>query len=67
MDQVTTRAVAAAHDHSEEEDTRPHTDLHMKWSTRAFRALDTEARGFIYKDELLNHMKDSGTGTYTCF
>lgn len=55
-----------AGDHSEEEDTRPHTDLQMKWSTRAFKALDIDARGFIFKDELLNHIRDNGTGTYTC-
>jgi hypothetical protein len=38
-------------------------DISMKWSARAFDALDTEGRGFIYKDELLNHIKASGTIT----
>lgn len=35
----------------------------MKWSTRAFKALDTENRGYILKDELLDHIKASGTYT----
>ena len=36
-------------------------ELQQKWSTRAFKALDTEAKGFLYKDELLDHIKASGT------
>ena len=38
-------------------------EIPLKWSERAFNALDTEGRGFIYKDELLNHIKASGTIT----
>ena len=33
-------------------------EIPIKWSERAFNALDTEGRGFIYKDELLNHIKE---------
>jgi Ca2+-binding EF-hand superfamily protein len=36
-------------------------DNSMKWSSRAFRAIDTDSRGYIFKDELLNHIKASGT------
>lgn len=35
----------------------------MKWSIRAFQALDSDSRGFLYKDELLDHIKTSGTIT----
>ncbi len=35
----------------------------MKWSIRAFQALDSDSRGFIYKDELLDHIRTSGTIT----
>ena len=35
----------------------------MKWSIRAFQALDSDSRGFLYKDELLDHIKSSGTIT----
>lgn len=35
----------------------------MKWSIRAFQALDSENRGYIEKDELLDHIKASGTIT----
>ncbi len=35
----------------------------MKWSIRAFQALDSEGRGYIYKDELLDQIKTSGTIT----
>jgi len=30
------------------------------WSGRAFRALDSENRGFLFKHELLNHIKKGG-------
>jgi Ca2+-binding EF-hand superfamily protein len=35
----------------------------LKWSIRAFQALDSDSRGFLYKDELLDHIKSSGTIT----
>jgi Ca2+-binding EF-hand superfamily protein len=35
----------------------------LKWSIRAFQALDSDSRGFLYKDELLDHIKASGTIT----
>jgi Ca2+-binding EF-hand superfamily protein len=35
----------------------------LKWSIRAFQALDSDSRGFLYKDELLDHIKTSGTIT----
>lgn len=38
-------------------------DNSMRWSSRAFRALDTDNRGYIFKDELLDHIKTSGTHT----
>lgn len=34
-----------------------------KWSSKAFKALDNDNRGYIFKDELLNHIKASGTYT----
>jgi len=30
------------------------------WATRCFRALDCESRGYIFKHELLNHIKEGG-------
>jgi Ca2+-binding EF-hand superfamily protein len=38
-------------------------DNSMRWSSRAFRALDTDNRGYIFKDELLDHIRASGTHT----
>ena len=38
-------------------------DISMKWSVRAFQALDSEARGYLYKDEILDHIRASGTLT----
>jgi Ca2+-binding EF-hand superfamily protein len=38
-------------------------DVPIKWSTKAFHALDSENRGYLYKDEILDHIK--GSGTYT--
>jgi len=35
----------------------------LKWSLRAYQALDSDSRGFLYKDELLDHIKASGTIT----
>jgi Ca2+-binding EF-hand superfamily protein len=35
----------------------------LKWSIRAFQALDSDSRGFLFKDELLDHIKASGTIT----
>ena len=35
-------------------------DISMKWSARAFRAIDSESRGYIFNYELLDH-----SGTYT--
>ena len=33
------------------------------WAERAFRALDTESRGFIFPDELIKQIKQSGSYT----
>ena len=32
----------------------------MSWAGRAFKALDSENRGFLYKNELLDHIKKGG-------
>ena len=38
----------------------PQTQIPTSWSGRAFRSLDSENRGFLYKHELLNHIKHGG-------
>jgi hypothetical protein len=35
----------------------------MTWPERAFKALDSEGRGYLFKHELLNHINASGTYT----
>ncbi len=34
------------------------------WAGRAFKALDSENRGYLFKHELLNHIKKGGVYTH---
>jgi hypothetical protein len=38
-------------------------ELPVSWPARAFRALDTENRGYLFPNELLDHIRVSGTMT----
>ena len=40
---------------------QPAMHIPTKWSVRAFQALDFDNRGYIFKDEILAHIKASGT------
>ncbi len=36
----------------------------MPWAGRAFKSLDSENRGYLFKHELLNHIKKGGVYTH---
>lgn len=36
----------------------------MPWATRAFEALDRESRGYLYKHEILDHIKMNGVDSH---
>ena len=33
----------------------------VTWNEKVFRALDSVGRGYLYRDEILEHIKGSGT------
>jgi hypothetical protein len=47
--------------HKADQQGVPLVNIPVKWSLRAFQALDFDSRGYIFKDEILAHIKESGT------
>jgi hypothetical protein len=42
----------------------PGKDAPTSWAGRAFKALDSENRGYLFKHELLNQIKKGGVYTH---
>ena len=44
--------------------SKPGKDAPTSWAGRAFKALDSENRGYLFKHELLNQIKKGGVYTH---
>jgi len=40
------------------------TAIQLPWTMRAFKALDRESRGFLYKHEILDHITRGGVESH---